>query len=86
MTDNTKAISAGWIAPYYDKDGERDVMCDMRVTLSDDCHTPIVLTDDASGLQTCMTIAQAEAMIDALQRALADCEDTLAEIKEIANE
>ena len=74
MTDTTKAISGGWIAPYWDKDGGRDIACDLRVEISADPDLPIVLIDEASCLRTEIPIDQAKALIDALQLAIAHVE------------
>lgn len=76
MTDMTKAIfSVGWIAPYYNEEGWRDAKCDLFVKISDDRYLPIVLRDEAACLESEMPIAQAKALIDALQRAVAEWED-----------
>lgn len=77
MIDKTKAISGGWIAPYYDEEDGRDDACDLRVEIGDDSYLPIVLTDEASSLKSEMPLAQAKALIDALQKAVAECEARL---------
>ena len=74
MTDTTKAISGGWIAPYWGKDGGRDIAFDLRVEISADPDFPIVLIDEASCLRTEIPIDQAKALIDALRLAIAHVE------------
>ena len=74
MTDKTKAIPRGWIAPYYDRIGERDADCDILVDTNDDDYLPIILNDFGMGTKSEIPLDQAKALIHALQMAIIEVE------------
>ena len=74
MTDTTKAIPHGWIAPSYDENGARYREDDIQVAPFD--RNGFAEISSAGGQTTVFTvdIYQAKALIDALQQAVADFE------------
>lgn len=76
MADMTKAIPNGWVAPYYDKEGERDEDFDVIVKPSmQHDHLPFCVVTNSPTNLCLITLSQAYSLIDALQRAVKDYEE-----------